>query len=269
MTSPRRPRSVFEASAPLEHYLISVPPVGFDVCPVCRGAVYGGYDLCYPCNDARSVLRDLRLNATAFVSLAPVGDQIAQDLQAYKRSNVPQYLRQSRIVGLSAALWRWLAAHEKCVASAAGADSFDLITTVPSTSGRTDAHPVDTLVGKIVVGSAERVVDVLELARTDLGPRAQAKDRFNADRGVFGRNVLIIDDTWTTGAKMQSASAALKQAGAHRVGGVAIGRWFRPDYKDNAPWLKAKRRDAWSWEECCFDRDTRGNVGLDLGWPAG
>ena len=269
MTSDRRPRSVVEASAPLEHYLISVPPVGVDVCKVCRGAVYDGYDLCYPCNQARSVLRNLRLDSTAFVSLAPVGDQMARDLYTYKRSNVPQYLRQSRTVGLSATLWRWLAVHEKCVASAAGVDSFELITTVPSTSGRTDEHPLDTLVGKIVVGSGGRVVDVHELARTELGQRTQAKDRFSASREVCGHNVLVIDDTWTTGAKMQSASAALKQAGARKVGGVAIGRWFTQSHKDNANWLKAKRRDAWSWEECCFDRDVRGNVALDLSWPTG
>lgn len=51
-----------------------------------------------------------------------------------------------------------------------------------------------------------------------------------ADDAVAGKNVLLIDDTWTTGAAMQSAAAALKGAGASVVAGVVIGRHLRLDF---------------------------------------
>lgn len=254
--NPRHPRTVLDVSAPLEHYLIPVPPAGDTVCAVCHGAVYDGYRNCFQCNKAIDVLGELRLDAVAFVSLAPVPEQMARDLYTYKRPTVPAELRRPRMVGLSATLWRWLAIHEQCLATAADTRGFDLVTTVPSTSGRTDEHPLPSLVGKIVVGTGERVQETLALSRTDVGPRDIVPDRFVATADVSGRNILVIDDTWTTGAKMQAASAALKQAGARHVGGVAIGRWFKTDFKDNAAWLKEAKRARWSWETCCLQQST-------------
>lgn len=64
-------------------------------------------------------------------------------------------------------------------------------------------------------------------------------------------NVLLIDDTWTTGANAQSAALALKAAGAGKVGVVVIGRHIREDYGDNAKRLKALPR--FSWERCADD----------------
>ncbi|TWE27428.1 phosphoribosyltransferase [Prauserella muralis] len=253
MTSPRRARTVAEASAPLEHYLIPVPQRGADVCTVCHGSVYDGHPVCYPCANARWVLGGLRLDAVTFVALAPAGGQLARDLYTYKRPNVPPHLRSTRTVGLAAVLWRCLAAHERCLAAAAGCGGFDLVATVPSTGGRTQPHPLATLVGNVVAGTAERVREVLMLNRTDLDQRQPARDRFAVRSDVRGRDVLLIDDTWTTGAKMQSASAALKTAGARRVGGVAIGRWLTVDYRDNAAWLTAAQRCSWTWDTCCLE----------------
>ena len=253
MMSPRPARTVVEVSAPLEHYLIQVPPAGGNVCSICHGAVYDGYTMCYPCNEARRLLGDLGLDAASFVSLAPVGEQMARDLYTYKRPNVPSQLRAARTTGLSAALWRWLAKHERCVAEAADSSGFDLVTTVPSTNDRGGEHPLTALAGKIVVGTVDRVREVLALNRTDLAQHEHASDRFVASNSVQGLDILVIDDTWTKGANMQSASAALKQAGATRVGGVAIGRWFKTDYRDNATWLRDAKRRPWSWDTCCLE----------------
>jgi len=245
-------RSIIAVSAPLEHYLIQVPPAGDGVCAVCHSSVYDGYNVCYPCKDASRKLGPLCLDAVTFLSLAPAGEQMARDLYTYKRSGVPDTLRAARTVGLSAALWRWLAKHEGCLATAVGR-GFDLVTTVPSASGRTDEHPLTAIAGRIVVGTADRFRLVLELNRTDVESREQAADRFITTADVRGRTVLVIDDTWTTGANMQSASAALKQAGATSVGGVAIGRWFAADWRDNAAWLKEAKRRDWSWDICCIE----------------
>jgi len=41
-----------------------------------------------------------------------------------------------------------------------------------------------------------------------------------------GTSVLVIDDTFTKGSRVQSASSALKSAGAATVGVMCIGRHF-------------------------------------------
>jgi hypothetical protein len=101
------------------------------------------------------------LDAVTFVSLAPAAEQMARDLYTYKRPNVPPNIRANRTTGLAATLWRWLQAHERCVASACGISTFEVVTTVPSTSGRPCDHPLVSLVSRLVVGSGNRYRDVL------------------------------------------------------------------------------------------------------------
>jgi predicted amidophosphoribosyltransferase len=176
-------------------------------------------------------------------------------LYTYKRDNVPLHYRRQRSVLIAAVLWRRLARHERCLARMAGlaTDQFDVITSVPSTSGREEAHPLENVVGGVVAGSAERYRGLLRLNRDDISPREVARDRFAAASQLPGTTVLLIDDTWTTGAKMQSASAALKLAGATSVGGVAIGRWFKNGYRENTEWLRNARKIGWSWSTCCLE----------------
>ena len=91
------------------------------------------------------------------------------------------------------------------------------------------------------------------LQRPEMDQRAQAADRYAVTREVTDRKVLVVDDTWTTGAHAQSASAALKSAGASRVAIVAIGRWFNPSYRDGGPWLAEHRKPGWDWQTCCLE----------------
>lgn len=253
MTNPLSSRLILDVSSRLEHYLVPVPSGGEAVCSVCHSVTHDGYRTCYPCHQARLVLSDSCLDATACVSLAPKGTQLARDLFTYKRANVPARHRRERLVGLSALLWRWLWHHERCLATQAGSSDFDLVTTVPSTSGRNTEHPLTVLVAGIVHGTQQRTRSVLSRNRTDVAPREQAADRFVATPDVRGLDVLIVDDTWTTGATIQSASAAVKQAGANKVAGVAIGRWFHPEYRDNTAWLAEAKRARWSWQTCCLE----------------
>jgi adenine/guanine phosphoribosyltransferase-like PRPP-binding protein len=62
-------------------------------------------------------------------------------------------------------------------------------------------------------------------------------------------NVLLIDDTWTTGSNAQSAAFALKDAGASSVGFVVIGRYIVRDYEDHGARLDA-RPLPFRWETC-------------------
>ncbi|HVT41714.1 MAG TPA: hypothetical protein VHD39_01935, partial [Acidimicrobiales bacterium] len=51
----------------------------------------------------------------------------------------------------------------------------------------------------------------------------------SASAGVGDRRVLLLDDTYVSGARAQSAAAALRRAGARAAVIVVAGRVLRPD----------------------------------------
>jgi orotate phosphoribosyltransferase len=63
--------------------------------------------------------------------------------------------------------------------------------------------------------------------------------------------VLLIDDTWTTGASAESAAHVLKAAGAGVVAVVVIGRHIHEEFEDNAERLRTLPR--FSWERCALE----------------
>ena len=63
--------------------------------------------------------------------------------------------------------------------------------------------------------------------------------------------MLLIDDTWTTGASAQSAAAALKQAGAGAVVALVIGRHLKRDWHENDRRLRGIAR-PFDWCRCAF-----------------
>jgi predicted amidophosphoribosyltransferase len=186
------------------------------------------YDLCYACTTGEP-----QLDAIVPIAYSVSDDPLHDDLVRYKRCADPWVeLATARIAGI---LQRFLVAHEGCVAAAAGVDRFDLVTTVPSgVAARDEYHPLRRIVGRMVLASAARHERLLRRSAADVRHRAFDPARYEAVRPVVGASVLIIDDTWTTGASAQSAAAALKAAGARRVGAVVIGRhlnreWFQND----------------------------------------
>ena len=73
--------------------------------------------------------------------------------------------------------------------------------------------------------------------------------RFEVTRRLSGESVLLIDDTWTTGASAQSAAAALAEAGAGAVAAVVIGRYLNRDWHENDRRLRALPR-PFQWDIC-------------------
>lgn len=236
MTDPQRP-TVTRVSAPYANFLRPVPPVVDGVCAGCRCGIRTQYRRCYNCQQ-HPAATGRTLDAVAFVALAPAEEQLALELRRYKDSLV-ESTRTRFQRGLAAVLWRWLYAHEPCLAAAVGITGFDAITTVPSSSsGRTGNHPLVNVVRGWVVGSGDRYRDLLRPTGVSLGPRELSAVRFEATADLRGTRVLVVDDTWTTGAKMYGAAAALKAGGASAVGGLAIGRWYHPKDQYNLRWRR-------------------------------
>lgn len=219
------------------------------VCQVCRGPAKAGYPTCWQCHEARRTLGAGVADAVAPVSLALKNEQYANELWRYKNTAGPQ--RQYFRMGLAAVLWRFLALHEGCVAAHCAVPGFGVVTTVPSTSGRDD-HPLRTMVADMVGATRDRHRDLLTPApnATSLG-RTASPSRYTSS-ALWGENVLLIDDTWTTGHHAQSATAALKASGAGSVAVVVLGRHLNTTYGDTATHVEQARLRRFSWDACAL-----------------
>jgi predicted amidophosphoribosyltransferase len=217
--------TVIEAAATYQPAMRNVLPPGPGVCAICKTFIGESFSVCIPCRDQPNVL-----DAVVPITYSEHLGSIHNALRGYKNGlpDVRDYLRPR----VAAILWRFLELHEPCVARAAGAASgFDMVTTVPSSARARDRR--NSL--RTIAGWCKPIKDRLErvLEPTDQVPGGRAFDpsRYAATRRLSGEDVLLIDDTWTSGGHGQSAAQALKDAGARRVGLVVIGRHMQRDWQ--------------------------------------
>lgn len=206
------------------------------------------YSECYPCGHTQPGLIDAVVPITYSEHLG----QMHTALRNYKEPLVSASSRRYAAIRLAAILWRFLDVHERCVATAAGTDHFDVVTAVPSSSLDRDAEsPLRRLIDWCapIAGRHQRV---LEPAGTVTG-RTYDPDRYKIREALRGSRILLIDDTWTAGGHARSAAWHLRQAGATSVGLVVIGRHVQTDWKlgseTNADRLAALPR-PFDWDVC-------------------
>jgi hypothetical protein len=247
--------TVEQITAAYDNILVPMLGPGQDRCTVCKSVVQPGWTCCYQCNRQRSLLPQ-RATVVAPIALSFKGGQWAYELSAYKNSPNAD-ARQTMTVKLGAVLWRWLELHEPHVADTAGVTApFPIVTSVPSTSGRSD-HPLPMMLRTIVGPTCARYCDLLSANPLyPDGSREPRLDRFVAQR-LQGQPVLLIDDQWTSGARAQSAACALRLAGSGPVGVVPLGRHFDPSpgepYREAAQrYIRAAVRQGWDWNDCCL-----------------
>lgn len=237
--------TVDELSALYTNFMLNpLPPTAADVCSVCLTFTQG-FGTCYPCGH-NSRFADAVLPISYSVHFG----QLHNVLQQYKRGreNVARPLQ----LQLAAVLWRFVAAHERCLADAAATDRFDLVTTVPSSDQQRDeSHPLRRIVGEVMEPTRDRYQRLLRRSGTPVPERTVDSGKYNPTADLDGESVLLIDDTWTSGANVQSAASALKTAGADRVGVIVIGRHMKEDFKENAQRLKAVPR-TFDWDTCAL-----------------
>jgi predicted amidophosphoribosyltransferase len=195
------------------------------VCSICRTFISPAFQTCRPCHENPN-----NLDAALAITYSVRGGQMHTALRGYKDRPAPvQRYAMPRLAGI---LWRFLREHGACVASASGVGVFDIVTAVPSsTPERDDERPnLRTMIEWCDLVSS-RFRRVIRATGTGLPGHTYDEGRYEGTELLSGQSVLLIDDTWTTGAHAQSAAYALRQAGASRVGMVAIGRHVKPDYE--------------------------------------
>jgi phosphoribosylpyrophosphate synthetase len=185
------------------------------------------------------------------VALCRTGDHLHAVLRGYKDAPAVS-ARRHFARGLAVHLARFLSAHGACIAQAAGS-RWDSVAVVPS-SARIPAarrpppllagHPLEEVLGSVppLSGLVQVEIGRGPGSADHLAPEAEA---FSVGGEARGRRVLLVDDTWVTGARMQSAAAALVEGGAQVVAMVVAGRAIGAVDTTTAPALER----WWRWAE--------------------
>ncbi len=229
---------------------LPVPPVGPGVCVTCHGPARDGRSECWCCGAVSGALGWASSPLVVPVALCRTGDRLHAVLRGYKDAPVVAARRHfSRRVG--AHLSGFLGMHGGCIAAAASS-SWDCVAVVPSSTrphgargGSVPApHPLGEVVGTITSLSGLARVEIVRGhgSAHHLAPDAHA---FAVGADARGRRVLLLDDTWVTGARMQSAAATLVAAGAEVVAMVVAGRAVGAVGTGRVPALER----WWGWAE--------------------
>jgi predicted phosphoribosyltransferase len=100
----------------------------------------------------------------------------------------------------------------------------------------------------------EDLVDALRKGPAHIGHTISDDAGFKIKQSVAGRSLLLVDDTLTTGARLQTAASALSLAGAKVVAAVVVGRVMNPDFSEPAHQLWDRcRHVSYSFERCCLE----------------
>ena len=197
-------------------------PAGPGCCAVCRGPARPGFRRCYQCALHWYYAAGMLADIVVPVSYSVAGTGYARALWRYK-SDAPGQDAAGR--ALRVMLLVFLHDHGRCIWTRARMTAPTHAAVVPSGRGRPGAHPLQALVQPYL---ALPWADLAVCAREPVPARDLDPGRFRARARLAGANVLLLDDTWTSGSSAQSAAIALKRAGARRVAVVTLGRHVNP-----------------------------------------
>ena len=190
-------------------------PPGPGQCRTCRGPVQDGYPRCFQCGLHAESAPGSLADVVVPVGYAAKGGRLARQLWQYKagRAGAQRRLRVLLLV--------FLRDHGPCVWRAAAMPPPSHVAVVPSGRGRPGPHPLAALIRPYLALPWAGLA-----VATPGGPGGHDLDpgRFRATCPLPGAAVLLLDDTWTSGASAQAAAVALRAAGAQHVAVVVLGR---------------------------------------------
>ncbi len=195
------------------------------VCAACRGPARPDYLRCFHCGLHAESAPGLLADAIVPVSYATKGGKLAQDLWIYKSALAGAGPAKAALLAL---LLVFLRDHGGCAWRLAGGGVPTHLAVVPSTRGRPGPHPLQVLAAPTLALPWAGLAMRGSQDPPDPDDRDLCLERFAAPRPIPRARVLLLDDTWTTGSRAQSAAAALKLAGAARVVVVVLGRHLGP-----------------------------------------
>lgn len=243
------------------NFMINPATAGPGVCSVCRTFCSESFDTCWTCGHQPQNL-DVMVPITYSVNL----EQMHTALRGYKDGwggNQSDRLRNKFTSELAAVLWRFLDLHENCIATAVGRSGFHVVTSVPSSTVERDESQwrLRWMLEKGCRRTEARFARLLKPTPIASQAKVYHPRRYELTRSVAGKDVLLVDDTWTQGRSAQSAAFALKDAGASSVALVVLGRHIDPGWEPvngSGETCADLLKDAptWSWDVCALENAT-------------
>ena len=242
--------NIVATSDSLTSNLVAPPADGEGICPRCRtwadedsdNAEHPGE--CENCRDVRTALGmdPLRL---AVVSMYKKPSDLRDWLTRYKGRDDEEDVYEPAFVDIVRSIFgRFVIEHGQALEAAAG--TFDAMVVVPSTS-RPGRHPLEAVLESL--GLDTPLLHLLERGAGDLGFRRPAKDGFKVTGDHESMRVILVDDVYTTGSRLNSAAAALTVAGHHVSAGLVLARRVNPAYNQRAAALWQTAASApFRWE---------------------
>jgi hypothetical protein len=216
------------------------------------------------------------------ISLCPLPGPLYSVLMGYKEAPLAE-VRRGHGATVDRVFSQFLWAHRRCV-SRLLVGPVGLVLPVPSSS-RPGPPPLDRIEGLGRHAVAAVTVrtrkdpplwcpSVLERTGQPVGHMAAHPAAFAvppwAAPVVSHTRVLLLDDTYVSGARAQSAAAALRLAGARRVLIVPMGRVIRPDMlTEHARLLRRSRTSRAGPHRCARCVMTQRDVEADSGAATG
>jgi hypothetical protein len=245
--------SVRDYALPLASICRTVPAISEGICDSCHGCPSPGWATCWSCAQVERQLTE-PCPLVVPISLYEVGHQLHHQLRNYKDGSGE--MARDFLVKTAAILGYFLQLHSDCIAEAA-AGPWDVITSVPSTE-RKGEHPLVTAI-KLLPDIRDEYEPLLKRGELAIAHNLASDEGFEPLRALDGERVLLIDDTFTSGARSQSAASALNIAGATVAAIVPIGRVITPGYSpETKAYWKRQGASVFDFDTCCICQRERG-----------
>lgn len=252
-----------EVTDPLISIFVPVPRRSvLGTCQVCHGAAGprgegGHYPRCWSCQQIWHPLPDRKVCLVVPISLVHTSEsQLYASLRDYKNPYLEKGARGRHSLLLAATLQRFIRLHQKCIEDAAGAP-WDTIAVVPSTTtGRSGPHPLEEVLCLSPLLKPQLRRELLTYTGEGIGHNQPNPRAFRVHHEASGRSILLVDDTFTTGARLHSAAVAIASSGATVVAAVPIGRVIStgdPDHRWRDEFWRQQRPRPFSFDTCCLE----------------
>lgn len=227
-------------------YLRNVIREPLVTCATCTAPV-AGYTRCAKCHQDASIAGV----ADVVVPLAYVmaRSQSGLMMRQYKDDSSPQ-VRATHSAVISRLLYLGIARHQRCVEAVVGQPVSRRLA-IPSSAGRGGEHPFVAMAR--VMNAVDATPQLVPRPDSVCGDREVSPARFTvspAGTRFDGQHVMLLDDTWTSGSRTQSAAVLLRQHGAGRVSVMTIARWIEPGWGDNQAFIRERLTADFDPDRC-------------------
>lgn len=218
--------SLIATSDKLAPELVPMPGDAPDVCPLCRSGRTRPELLCYSCQRTSAQVQypcPLVIPISYYTTPSVLRDR----MHDYKEHTEPE-VRQEEARKVAAILARYFFEHHDTLVARFG--GWDGVVAVPS-SHHTRPPALQCAVEANFPGSLGEFIRPLQRGPGEMNFNRAHPSGFVPVPEMTrpGQRLLLVDDTYTTGARLQSAHHALRTAGFSVTAAVVVTRKINPD----------------------------------------